>query len=112
MKPKKIEKEKAFRNSDENKPDFIDAISWTALDRFAGYMQSQKEKFGVGNFKKGMPIERYERAMVRHMKQYIKNKYEKGEDEKKKDHLSAIVFNVLGIIHEEEMLKIKNQKLK
>jgi hypothetical protein len=105
-------KEKAFRDSDENKPDFIDAISWTALDRFVQYMESKKKRFGVGNFKKGMPIERYERALIRHFKKYVKNKYEKGNDEKDQDHLSAIIFNGLGIIHEEEMLKIKTKTKK
>ncbi len=103
-------KERAFRKLDENKPDFIDAISWTALERFVNYMQSKKKKFGVGNFKKGMPIERYERAILRHIAKYIKNKYENGEDEKDQDHLSAIVFNAFGAIHEEEILKIKTKK--
>ena len=102
----------AVRDSQEEKPDYIDAISWTALDRYVKYMESKKKKFGVGNFKKGLPIDRYEKAILRHIKKYIVNKYEKGNDEKDQDHLSAIVFNTLGIIHEEEMLKIKTKKSK
>jgi len=38
------------------------------------------------------------------------NKYERGDLEKAEDHLSAVVFNVFGIMHEEEMAKIKGHE--
>lgn len=90
------------RDGDENKEDYIETISWTAFRRYAKYMTSKKKKYGSGNFKKGLPIDYYERALVRHLQKYIVNKYEQGKDEKEEDHLSAIVFNALGIMHEEE----------
>lgn len=106
----KIFESGAKRHSGEGKPDFIDAISWTALRRYVGYMDSKKSKFGDGNFKKGLPIENYEKALIRHLDKYLRNKYEKGNDEKEQDHLSAIVFNTMGIIHEEEQSKLCKKK--
>lgn len=91
----------AIRDSQEGKPDFVETISWTAFNRFAKYMTSKKEKYGSGNFKKGIPIDSYEKSLVRHIDKYFRNKYEDGDDEKGEDHLSAIVFNVFGIMHEE-----------
>lgn len=111
MKYKKF-KEGATRESSEEKPDFVDAISWTALNRYVKYMTSKKSKFGIGNFKKGLPLERYEGALVRHLDKYLRNKYENGKDELNQDHLSAIVFNTLGIMHEEEKKKYGQKKIK
>jgi len=97
----------AIRDTEDNKFDFIETVSWTAFDRFAGYMTGKKKKYGAGNFKKGIDIESYERSLMRHISKYLRNKYENGNDEKEEDHLSAIIFNVFGIIHEEEQAKLK-----
>jgi len=91
----------AVRDDDNGKESYVETISWTALKRYAQYMTSKKAKYGQGNFKKGIPIESYEESMVRHMQKYIANKYEGGNCEKDEDHLAAIVFNALGIMHEE-----------
>lgn len=96
----------AIRDLEDNKFDFIETVSWTAFDRFAGYMTGKKKKYGAGNFKKGIDIESYERSLMRHISKYMRNKYENGNDEKNEDHLSAIIFNVFGIIHEEEQSKL------
>lgn len=96
----------AVRDSEDGKPDYIETISWTALHRFAQYMTAKKAKYGEGNFKKGMPIAAYERSLVRHLEKYIRNKYENGQDELEEDHLSAIVFNTLGIMHEQAMERL------
>ena len=92
----------AVRDDEDGKPDFVETISWTAFNRYAVYMTGKKSKYGHGNFKKGIDIDAYERSMMRHIDKYFRNKYEGGTDEPGEDHLSAIVFNVLGIMHEEE----------
>ena len=91
----------AIRDNQESKEDYIETISWTAFKRYAQYMTGKKKKYGEGNFKKGIPIESYEQSLVRHVQKYLANKYEGGIDEKEEDHLSAMVFNIFGIIHEE-----------
>jgi len=91
----------AIRDSQEGKEDYIETISWTAFRRYAQYMTGKKKRYGAGNFKKGIPIESYESSLVRHLQKYLANKYEGQDIEKDEDHLSAILFNVFGIMHEE-----------
>ena len=100
----------AIRDDQGGKEDYIETISWTAFKRYAQYMTGKKAKYGAGNFKKGIPIESYEQSMVRHIQKYLSNKYEDGQIEKNEDHLSAILFNVFGIIHEEERQKALHQR--
>lgn len=95
----------AIRDSQKGKVDFVETISFTAHHRYAKYMTGKKKKYGVGNFKKGIPIESYEKSLLRHIDMYFRNKYEGGTDELNEDHLAAIRFNVDGIMHEEERLK-------
>lgn len=97
----------AIRDSQEGKPDFVETVSFTAHRRFVEYMTGKKKKYGAGNFKKGIPIESYEKSLLRHVDKYFRNKYENGNDEPNEDHLAAIRFNVDGIMHEEEQEKIK-----
>lgn len=92
----------AVRDSENDKEDYIETISWTAFRRYAQYMTGKKSKYGAGNFKKGIDIESYERSLVRHLQKYLANKYEGQSVEKEEDHLSAILFNTFGIIHEEQ----------
>lgn len=94
----------AVRDSQEGKVDFVETISFTAHERFARYMTGKKKKYGVGNFKKGIPIESYEQSLLRHIDKYFRNKYENGNDELEEDHLAAIRFNVDGIMHEESKI--------
>lgn len=94
-----------IRDFEGGKEDYIETISWTALKRYAQYMTSKKAKYGSGNFKKGLDIAYYERSLVRHVQKYLENKYEGGKVEVDYDHLSAIVFNAFGIMHEQERLK-------
>jgi hypothetical protein len=91
----------AVRDSETGKADYVETISWTAFGRYADYMTGKKTKYGEGNFKKGIPIDVYETSMVRHIQKYLANKYEGAQLEPAEDHLSAILFNVFGIMHEE-----------
>lgn len=95
----------AIRDSQEGKEDYTETISWSAFKRYAQYMTGKKAKYGSGNFKKGIPIESYEQSLLRHVQKYMENKYENGTIEKEDDHLSAMVFNIFGIMHEEEREK-------
>ena len=97
----------AIRDSQDGKVDFVETISFTAHERYARYMTGKKNKYGTGNFKKGIPIESYERSLLRHIDKYFRNKYENGNDELNEDHLAAIRFNVDGIMHEEGQFKLK-----
>lgn len=96
----------AIRDTQEGKESYVETISWSAFKRYAIYMTNKKTKYGSGNFKKGIPIDNYEESLIRHMQKYLANKYEGGTVEPNEDHLSAIVFNVFGIMHEEERKKI------
>lgn len=96
----------AIRDVQEGKTDFTETISWTAFNRYAKYMTSKASKYGKGNFKKGIPTDSYERSLIRHLDKYMRNKFENGDDEKDEDHVSAIVFNAFGIMHNEEQAKL------
>ena len=102
----RIFKTGAVRDLEEGKEDYIETISWRAFKRYAQYMTGKKSKYGAGNFHKGIPIESYERSLLRHVQKYLENKYEGGTVEKEEDHLAAILFNTFGIMHEEN----KNDK--
>lgn len=105
MKKIRTFKSGAIRDSEESKEDYVETISWTAFRRYAQYMTGKKSKYGSGNFKKGIDIESYERSLTRHLQKYLVNKYEGGDIEKDEDHLSAMVFNLFGIMHEEARAK-------
>lgn len=96
----------AVRDSQDGKEDYIEGISWLALKRFAHYMDSKASKYGRGNWIKGIDISSYEKSLLRHIQKYIANKYYNAKLEPEEDHLSAALFNLQGIIHEEEMHRI------
>lgn len=91
----------AIRDTSENKEDWIETIPWTALGGYAKWMTGKKAKYGEGNFKKGIPIESYEKSVVRHMHKYLANKYEGAGIEEQEDHVYSMIFNLLGIKFEQ-----------
>jgi hypothetical protein len=96
----------AVRDVDTSKEDYIESISWITMRRYAFYMKSMEDRYGRGNWIKGIPIEEYEKSMMRHIQKYLSNKYYGTDIEPEVDHLSAAMFNLQGIIHEEEKLKL------
>lgn len=95
----------AVRDTEESKEDYIESISWLTMRRHAFYMKSFEKKYGRGNWKKGIPIADYERSLMRHLQKYLANKYDNAGLEPNIDHLAAALFNLSGIIHEEERQK-------
>lgn len=102
----------AVRDSEEleEKEDYIETISWLALKRYSKYMTQQAKKYGKGNWIKGIPTDSYERSLMRHIQKYLSNKYNGTNIEPEVDHLSAIMFNLQGIIHNEEIAKTNDKK--
>jgi hypothetical protein len=99
----------AKRDSDD-KEDYVETISYLALKRFAEYMTKMASKYGRGNWRKGIPIESYEQSLMRHLQKYLANKYDNAGLEVDVDHLSAALFNLQGLLHEEEKNKIDDKK--
>lgn len=91
----------AVRDAQDDKESYVETTSWIAFRRYSQYMTGKKERYGQGNFKKGIPAESYEESLIRHLTKYLINKYEGGSLEPNEDHLAAIVFNTFGLMHEE-----------
>lgn len=99
----------AVRDTDEGKENYLDSISWPSLKRYSLYQNAaaNKHSYPLGNWKLGIPIEEYEKSLMRHLQKYLSNKYDGTNIEPNVDHLAAAWFNLQGIIHEEEKLKNK-----
>ncbi len=108
VKTKREFKTGAIRDTEEGKEDYIESISWLTLKRYSDYMKVQEAKYGRGNWLKGIDVDSYERSLMRHLQKYISSKYYDVNSEPDVDHLSAALFNLQGLIHEEE--KLKNKK--
>jgi hypothetical protein len=103
----------AVRDTEEGKPRY-DLISPWALTRLAYHMAKGAKKYGDRNWEKGMPRSRLFSSALRHLMQALIAADEpgdpwdvprmcRGDDEDTEDHLSAAVFNLLAIIHFEEV---------
>lgn len=100
----------AVRDRGEGKEDYIESISWLTLRRYCLYMTDMASKYGRGNWIKGIPIDSYEQSLLRHVQKYLANKYYNACLEPDIDHLSAALFNLQGLIHEEEIAKGSGQR--
>lgn len=82
----------------------FDAVSPIALERLAVHMEladiKYKEGGGCRNWEKGMPLSFYEDGMRRHL-----NQWRMGDDSE--DHLAAVLWNVMCLIHTQEMIEAK-----
>lgn len=98
----------AIRGNADDKENYIGAVSWIALKRITKYQNEAEKKGGYskGHWKKGIPIEEFEKSLMRHLQKYLANKYENANEEPEVDHLAAAFFNLQGIIFEEEKEKI------
>lgn len=96
----------ATRDNDTDKLDFEGFISYPALMRYAEYMhkhrlQSDGQLRASDNWQKGIPKDAYMKSMWRHFMDVWGNhrNYETRDDMEKA--LCALLFNVLGYLHEE-----------
>lgn len=86
---------KAIREPSDGKGRF-DLVTPFGLMRLAKWYELGSKKYADRNWEKGMPFSRYIDSALRHI-----NKYKMGlEDE---DHLAAAAWNILAIIHHEEL---------
>lgn len=100
----------AVRGTNINKEDYIECVSWLAMKRYAEYMTRKAAVYGRGNWRRGIPIESYMESFMRHAQKFIVE-WQHGICEEKDDHLSAIIFNIFGIMHELELYKYKKSKI-
>lgn len=91
----------AVRDSDANKPR-PDLISPWFLLRLGELMKKGAEHYGEHNWCKGIPSSQYFASLYRHLLAYASGKTDE-------DHLAAMAFNVMGLIHNEEAEKIINE---
>lgn len=82
------------RDTNKWKPRF-DLISPFALKRIADLMARWAEKYWERNRELWQPEERFLESWLRHLYQYIM--WDRSED-----HLSAVCFNIMAIIHFQE----------
>ena len=78
-----------------------DLVPKECLKRVAIHYTDGSKKYDDHNWKKGIPTDRFEESMERHMMQYLL-----GETDE--DHLSACVFNIFGIMWNQ--MKEKNRE--
>lgn len=84
----------SVRDTNEWKPRY-DLISVHSLKRIAMLMSRWAEKYWERNWEKWQPTDRFLESAMRHMFQYA-------EWDVSEDHLSAICFNIMSIMHFQE----------
>lgn len=87
--------EKAIREPSTGKGRF-DLITPFGLTRLAKWYELGSKKYSDRNWEKGMPFSRYVDSAFRHLIKFMMGM----EDE---DHLAAAVWNLLCIIHHQEL---------
>jgi len=86
---------KAIREPSNGKGRY-DLISPFALRRVALHYEAGAAKYADRNWEKGIPFGRCIDSAKRHLDQYLMG-------ERKEDHLAAVVWNIMAIIHYEEL---------
>lgn len=97
----------AVRDVSHGKPNFYECMSPFAMWRYGEYMEKAGQKYGEDNWIKGIPIESYMKSLERHLLK-LKMELKYGIIKEEGDHASAILFNIMGLIHEQEMEKFNN----
>jgi len=87
----------AVRDTAEDKPR-PDLYSPFAEERVGNWLMLGAEKYEERNWEMGIPVSRCWASLSRH-----KMAYQQGKRDE--DHLAAIIFNAMAIIHYEEMIK-------
>lgn len=88
---------RAIRDTADDKPR-PDLISPFAEERLGHWLRMGANKYAERNWERGMPFTRCIASLRRHLMKYMQGK----RDE---DHLAAILFNAMAIIHYEAMIQ-------
>jgi hypothetical protein len=78
----------------KGRQDLIPAIP---LDRIAKHYENGAAKYGDDNWMKGIPLKSFLDSALRHLHKWEMGMYDE-------DHLAAAIFNIMGLIHTEEMI--------
>lgn len=89
----------AVRDISGNKPR-PDLISPFFLERLGEHLRKGAEKYTVWNWAKGIPSSRCYESAMRHLMYYA-------QGERDEDHLAAAAFNIMAMIHNEEIERKK-----
>ena len=111
MKKKTKFKTGAVRDSQVGKPNFYECLSPFAIWRYGEYMAVASQKYGEFNWTKGIPVESYMKSLERH---FLKLKMEILYGHHKEagvDHAAAIMFNIQGLMHEQEKQKYGKNRI-
>ena len=82
-------------STDKSRPDLISPF---AEERLGDWLKLGAERYAERNWEKGMPMSRCLASLCRHVM-----KFKQGL--KDEDHLAAILFNAMALIHYEEMIE-------
>lgn len=101
----------ATRDTDEGKLDYEGFLSPAVLERYAQYMhknriQADGSLRDSDNWQKGIPKDAYMKSMFRHFMEVWMNHRGLTETDMK-ESLCALMFNVMGYLHEE----LKNESV-
>lgn len=69
-----------------------DLIPYSGLLRLAVHYENGAKKYGDNNWRKGQPAHEYLNSAMRHLARFIAG-------ENSEDHLSAVAWNVFGLIY-------------
>ena len=83
-------------NEGKSRPDLISPYF---QERLGHHLAKGAKKYGENNWAKGQPLKRYMESLERHLMLAKMGKVDE-------DHLSAIAFNVMGIIDHEERINL------
>lgn len=114
----------ATRNVDAGRHDYYGYISYLALSRFAKHMTAHRIQADGSirdsdNWQKGIPMEAYRSSLARHFHALmVEERYGADSDEwaqyrkdndipEGEDTLAALLFNVQGLMHEQERQRAK-----
>lgn len=87
----------AVRDVQDNKPR-PDLVSPFFILRLGEHLRKGAEHYGEHNWEKGIPNSRCFASLMRHLNQWASG-------ETNEDHLAAAAFNLMAIIHNEEVAK-------
>jgi len=95
----------ATRNLDDDKLDFEGFLSPLVLERYAQYMNKHRTQADGAiresdNWQKGIPLKAYMKSGYRHFFDWWKHHREIPAAEALEESLCALLFNVMGYLHE------------